>query len=619
SVRYSAMSAFRGEEVSFSQADNVVVDLVLPHESIVHTEDLSDHYNNLFMSSELSDVTLVVEGKNLPGHKVILAARSKYFRCLFFGGMREEKEDVIELKETPLEAFTDLLKYIYTGRLCLHGMTDNRILDILMLANRCDFQRLQKDIALFFSETLTTSNVCTVLHVSQLYSLPNLIEDCFVFADKNATDILLSPAFLSLSASAIEELIIRDSFCADEIDIFNAICRWNEARPQESSESLSSLVSRLRLPLISLNHLLDIVRPSGLIASDTILDAIKEQCGTTSSLLTHRGFLSPDVNVATSRLAEVIVGDSPSALFLNNETSAAQDGDRIYTRHYIEDDTEGIVVKLSRSYIINKIVLGLWADRETRLYSYYVEVSVDRKDWIRIIDHTKYLCRSKQTLLFPKRAVKYIRVVGTHNSLNRLFHLVYLEALYTTEAFNVDPATKLSMPSMNVASAERHAMVIEGVSRVRNALISGISHYDWDEGYTCHQLGSGSITVQLPQPYLVSSIRLLLWDCDERNYSYYIEVSVNQLEWKRVVDRENEDCRSWQCAEFPPEPVVFIRIVGTANSANEVFHCVHLQCPASPSLPQESSVPSLPTLPILPLVLPPPGPLPSPLYPSLPS
>jgi hypothetical protein len=31
-----------------------------------------------------------------------------------------------------------------------------------------------------------------------------------------------------------------------------------------------------------------------------------------------------------------------------------------------------------------------------------------------------------------------------------------------------------------------------------------------------------------------------------------------------------------------PIPVVFIRIVGTFNTANEVFHLVHFECPAKP-------------------------------------
>ncbi|GMT11120.1 hypothetical protein PFISCL1PPCAC_2417, partial [Pristionchus fissidentatus] len=584
-VRFCVMSAFRGEEAAFAQTENATDESIHPHESIVHVEDLSEQFGNLFLSDELSDVTLRVEGKDLRAHRVVLAARSNYFRCLFFGGMREEKEELVELKETPLEPFTDLLKYIYTGRLCLHGMSEEHILDILALSNRCNFERLQDDIALYFRKTLSTRNVCTVLHASQLYSLPSLTEACFLFADRNASEILLSQAFMGLSPSAIEELITRDSFCAREIEIFRAITRWNEARPDEPSSSLSSLVSRLRLPLISLDELLNVVRPSGLIESDAILDAIKEQSETTSSNLTHRGFLTPNTNVATSSTATVISGESPSALLLSPESSAIQDGDRVFTRHTIEEGSEGIVVELCNSYIINKIVFLLWdrPDREPRMYSYYVEVSVDKKDWARVIDHTKYLCRSKQNLLFPPRAVKYIRLVGTHNTLNRIFHVVHLEAIYSTEPINVDPVTKLTIPSTNVASIDRNALVIEGVSRCRNALLNGeTNQYDWDNGYTCHQLGSGSITVQLPQPFLVSSIRLLLWDCDERSYSFYIEVSVNQQQWKKVVDKVNEECRSWQYAEFPPEPVVFIRIIGTHNSANEVFHCVHLECPASP-------------------------------------
>ena len=38
------------------------------------------------------------------------------------------------------------------------------------------------------------------------------------------------------------------------------------------------------------------------------------------------------------------------------------------------------------------------------------------------------------------------------------------------------------------------------------------------------QLGSGAIVVQLGQPYALESLRMLLWDCDDRSYSYYIEV-----------------------------------------------------------------------------------------------
>ena len=66
----------------------------------------------------------------------------------------------------------------------------------------------------------------------------------------------------------------------------------------------------------------------------------------------------------------------------------------------------------------------------------------------------------------------------------------------------------LSVPTENVASIAASATVLEGVSRSRNALLNGNTRdYDWDSGYTCHQLGSGCIMIQLAQPYVISSMR----------------------------------------------------------------------------------------------------------------
>jgi len=77
--------------------------------------------------------------------------------------------------------------------------------------------------------------------------------------------------------------------------------------------------------------------------------------------------------------------------------------------------------------------------------------------------------------------------------------------------------------------------------------------------------------------------RLLLWDCDDRSYSYYIVVSVNMCDWHMVVDKRTELCKSWQLLRFKRQPVVYIRIVGTHNTANEVTTTVSFTNPAPPS------------------------------------
>lgn len=69
----------------------------------------------------------------------------------------------------------------------------------------------------------------------------------------------------------------------------------------------------------------------------------------------------------------------------------------------------------------------------------------------------------------------------------------------------------IAEPTYNVATTCESATVVEGVSRSRNALLDGNTKtYDWNYGYTCHQIGSGNILVQLGQPYLVDSMRYIL-------------------------------------------------------------------------------------------------------------
>jgi BTB/POZ domain-containing protein 9 len=155
---------------------------------------------------------------------------------------------------------------------------------------------------------------------------------------------------------------------------------------------------------------------------------------------------------------------------LDGETTN-YDMERGFTRHPIEDGNVGIVVRLGQPSIINHIKVLLW-DRDMRLailktiiiafpkdiiversYSYYIEVSMDQRDWVRVVDYSNYHCRSWQRVYFPQRVVRFIRIVGkeiflqiqkqntilkivfhstgTHNTVNKVFHVVSLEAYYS--------------------------------------------------------------------------------------------------------------------------------------------------------------------------------------------
>ncbi|KAG7334406.1 hypothetical protein KOW79_002813 [Hemibagrus wyckioides] len=543
-----------------------------------HMHLLSEQLAALVPAEEYSDVTFLVEEKRFPAHRVILAARCQYFRALLYGGMRESQPEAeVRLEDTRAEAFSMLLRYLYTGRANLSEAKEETLLDFLGLAHRYGLQPLEASTCDYLRTLLNAQNVSLIFDVASLYHLSSLAEACCSFMDRHAVEVLKSDGFLALSKSALLTVVQRDSFAASEREIFQALCRW--CKQNSEDPSAREVMSAVRLPLMSLSEMLNVVRPSGLLSADELLDAIQTRSERRDMELNYRGMLVPEENIATMKHGAVVVKGELKSALLDGDTQN-YDLDHGFTRHPIEEDgrSAGIQIRLGQPSIINHMRLLLW-DKDSRSYSYYIEVSMDELDWVRVVDHSKFLCRSWQNLYFQARVCRFIRVVGTHNTVNKVFHLVALECMYTQRPFILENG--LLVPSENVATVQACASVVEGVSRCRNALLNGdTSHYDWDSGYTCHQLGSGAIVIQLAQPYQLSSMRLLLWDCDERSYSYYVEVSTNQQHWVKVVDRTRVACRSWQTLRFERQPASFIRIVGTHNTANEVFHCVHFECPA---------------------------------------
>lgn len=552
--------------------------------SISAVDSLSTNLEELLNNGgDISDVTFIVEKQRFQLHRVVLATGSTYFRALLYGGMKESSLDEIEMKDTSANAFQKLIFFIYTGRMELQLLDKDLVLDILRLAHRYGLDQLVILLSKFLNSTLHLRDVCKIYNHAEMFQLEDLVQTTSDFMDRHASEILESEELLHLSADALIKLISRNSFCASEMVIFRAVSAWCEFNNLAGGDA-EPILECVRLPLIGMKELLHEVRPQGLASADSIMDAISLKVESRDIELPHRGFIFPNRNVAiATEGAEVVEGEFANYLLDGNVNDYTYD--KGFSRHMIGQTETGehkaIAIRLSQPTILNNLKLLLW-DKDERAYSYYIEVSVDGKDYIRVIDYSTYHCRSWQDLYFPQRVIRYIRVVGTHNTANNVFHLVTVEAYFREEIPILDK-NGIIRPSKNVACVKEGATVIEGVSRTRDTLISGqLGEYDWEQGYTCHQLGVGAIVVQLAQPYVLSSMRLLLWDCDDRSYAFDIYVSIDRKNWQLVV-RKDELCRSWQYMEFDPRPVVYFQVVGTHNTANEVFHAVHFESPAQPN------------------------------------
>ncbi|CAM1332000.1 BTBD9 (predicted) [Pycnogonum litorale] len=312
-----------------------------------HTHQLSDNMGQLYLNEEYSDITFIVESEKFHAHKMILATRSDYFRALLFGGMHESQQSTIELKEVKVAAFLNILKYIYTGHVALNDLKVEAILDVLTLSHHYNIVDLETSTSNYLKSIINVEDVCAIYNATYLYQPCSLVDKCLVFMDRHALEIVQHESFLLLTAAALKFVISRGSFYAPEIDIFRFVLKWKKQNIPEdcgNSEIIDTIIDAIRFPLISVDDLLDVVRPSKLLSLDAVLDVIKVQRKCKNIDLNHRGILMPEVNVATPNHHSVVLHGEEKAALLDGNTES-YDASEGYTYHSIEDHGgDGILI-----------------------------------------------------------------------------------------------------------------------------------------------------------------------------------------------------------------------------------------------------------------------------------
>ena len=86
------------------------------------------------------------------------------------------------------------------------------------------------------------------------------------------------------------------------------------------------------------------------------------------------------------------------------------------------------------------------------------------------------------------------------------------------------------------------------MGEVKSALLDGDSkNYDMERGFSRHPIdetGDKGIVVKLGMPCIINRINMLLWDRDQRAYSYCIEVSMAQRDAAGGSDAGNANWSS---------------------------------------------------------------------------
>lgn len=95
-----------------------------PPSPALYASRLRHFYND----EEFSDVTFLVEGREVHGHKLVLSTVSDCFRAMFMTGFRESGSGraTIEIPNCTYGTFLMMMEYVYTGRApCINIYADD--------------------------------------------------------------------------------------------------------------------------------------------------------------------------------------------------------------------------------------------------------------------------------------------------------------------------------------------------------------------------------------------------------------------------------------------------------------------------------------------------------------
>lgn len=153
-------------------------------------------FAKLWESSDLCDVTLMVDGKKVRAHSIVLAAQSDYFETILTTdvGVKDDSEPVIDLLNVSEPAFRVMLRYFYTHELpvsedCGEG------LGVGEMAKVADFYNVpvlwRRCVELFRME-LTPQNLMQRLVLAHDLHLDSFVAECLLYLRQNSREFAMT-------------------------------------------------------------------------------------------------------------------------------------------------------------------------------------------------------------------------------------------------------------------------------------------------------------------------------------------------------------------------------------------------------------------------------------------
>lgn len=107
-----------------------------------------------------------------------------------------------------------------------------QIIDVYSLFDEYLLKSLKETISKYLAAKLSVNNCFEIFNAADLCSQEDLQNKCLTFMDRRSTELIKHDTFKSISPALLCTLLKRNTFCASEIDIFNAVKDWITNSPK---------------------------------------------------------------------------------------------------------------------------------------------------------------------------------------------------------------------------------------------------------------------------------------------------------------------------------------------------------------------------------------------------
>jgi hypothetical protein len=134
-------------------------------------------------------VTLVADGVEMPANRALLAARSWYFRALFFSGLKESKQNIAEFPCLSAVTLRFVLHFVVSDDYpeLARGAMDS--FNLLVAAEMFMMDALKKLALEACINSIRPENVLEVLMGARKHKLQELQEYCLTYSAKHSKQL----------------------------------------------------------------------------------------------------------------------------------------------------------------------------------------------------------------------------------------------------------------------------------------------------------------------------------------------------------------------------------------------------------------------------------------------